>query len=192
VAVAPAGATTPAAHGHDQVKIKRAGLWLFFCSEAVLFGLLGTSRYFLEGIEADELNQLLGLGITTVLVTSSVTAFIAETALEHNRRGIFLAGISATILLGLIFAGGVVYEWSIAHFAKEEIFGTLFFAMTGLHASHVISGLLLLSFVLVKGARGGYDGSNMWPVAAVIMWWHFVDIVWVFYYPTLYLVQGVD
>ncbi|MFQ5380131.1 MAG: heme-copper oxidase subunit III [Dehalococcoidia bacterium] len=179
-------------HGHDSTAINRAGLWLFFGSEAVLFGLLGTSRFYLEGIQASELNQVLGLGITTILVTSSVTAYIGETAMEHDRRGIFAVFISLTILLGLLFGAGVAYEWSIAHFHKEEVFGTLFFAMTGLHASHVLSGLVLLVLVLIHGLKGRYNSKSMWPVAAVVMWWHFVDIVWVFYYPTLYLVQGVQ
>ncbi len=179
-------------HGHDQVAINRAGLWLFFASESVLFGLLGSSRYYLQGIHADELNQVLGLGITAILVTSSVTAYIGETAMEHDRRGIFAVFIGLTILLGMLFGAGVVYEWSVAHFHKGEVFGTLFFAMTGLHASHVLSGLVLLFLVLVHGLKGKYDSKSMWPVAAVVMWWHFVDIVWVFYYPTIYLVQGVQ
>lgn len=191
-ATAASGGYAAAGHGHNALAMKRMGLWLFFASEAFLFGLIGTGRYFMEGFSAEELDQQLGLAITIVLVTSSVTAYIAETAMEHDRRGLFFVGIVLTMLLGLVFGVGVAFEWSIAHFHKEEIFGSVFFTMTGLHASHVISGLGLLFLVLLQAARGKFNGKDHWPVSAVIMYWHFVDIVWVFYYPTLYLVQGVE
>lgn len=187
--LAPAHSGHPSAH--DQLRMKRAGLWLFFASEAVLFGIIGTSRYYLDGIAADELNQTLGLTITAILIASSATAFVAVTALREDRRGLFIAGMIATIVLGVLFVAGVVYEWSTVHFQKEEIFGTLFFAMTGLHASHVVSGLGLLALALVHGLRGKYDRNDMWPVVVAVMWWEFVDVVWVFFYPTLYLVQGI-
>lgn len=181
-------------HGHNTVAMNRLGLWLFFASEAFLFALIGTGRYFMEGFEAEHLNQQLGLAITVVLVTSSVTAYIAETAMEHDRRRLFFLAISITMLLGVVFGGGVAYEWSIAgeHFGREGIFGSVFFTMTGLHASHVMTGLVLIALVVIQAARGKFNGKSHWPVSAVIMYWHFVDVVWVFYYPTLYLVQGVE
>lgn len=174
---------------HDHVKFNRVGLWLFFFSETVIFGLLLSARFFLEGIHREELDQLLGLGITIVLLLSSVTAFTAETAIEHDNRRVANWGLLATILLGIFFTGGVGYEWSIAHFHRDEAFGTLFFTMTGIHASHVVSGIAILILVWVQLLRGRYGSKDHWPIAGAVMYWHFVDVVWVFFYPALYLVE---
>ena len=174
---------------HDHLKLNRAGLWIFFFSESVLFGLLLSARFYLEGIEREELDQLLGLGITIVLLLSSVTAFTAETAIEHDNRKLANWGLIATILLGTFFAAGVGYEWSIAHFHRDEAFGTLFFTMTGIHAAHVISGIGILLLVWFQFLRGRYSSKDHWPIAGAVMYWHFVDVVWVFFYPALYLVK---
>ena len=182
--------TTEAHHPvHDHLKLNRAGLWLFFFSESVLFGLLLSARFFLEGIEREELDQLLGLGITIILLLSSVTAFTAETAIEHDNRKLANYGLLATIFLGTVFAVGVGYEWSIAHFHRDEAFGTLFFTMTGIHASHVISGVGILVLVWIQFLRGRFTSKDHWPIAGAVMYWHFVDVVWVFFYPALYLVK---
>lgn len=182
--------TTEAHHPvHDHLKLNRAGLWIFFFSESVLFGLLLSARFYLEGIEREELDQLLGLGITIVLLLSSVTAFTAETAIEHDNRKLANWGLIATILLGTFFAAGVGYEWSIAHFHRDEAFGTLFFTMTGIHAAHVISGVGILLLVWYQFLRGRYSSKDHWPIAGAVMYWHFVDVVWVFFYPALYLVK---
>lgn len=190
--------STPAAHGAHgpadnlrKTAVNRAGLWLFFFSESVLFGLLATSRFFLEGIEAAHLDQQLGLVITVILLLSSVTAFIAETAILNDRKTAATVALIATMVMGVIFAGGVGYEWSIAEFTASEPFGTVFFTMTGVHALHVISGIFLLGLVLVQMLRGVYGSHNYWAVTGVVLYWHFVDVVWVFFYPILYLVQGV-
>lgn len=186
-------ASVPAEHAAhpDPVRLKRIGLWLFFFSESVLFGLFLSARFFLEGIEAEHLDQALGLGITIILLLSSVTAYTAETAIEHDRRGIAVLGLVLTILLGLVFAAGVGVEWSTAEFSRHEAFGTVFFSMTGLHASHVVSGIALLVLALIQLLRGRFSSKDHWPISGVVMYWHFVDVVWVFYYPALYLVQGV-
>ena len=174
---------------HNHLQLNRVGLWLFFFSEAILFGLLLSARFFIEGIEREELDQLLGLGITIVLLLSSVTAFTAETAIEHDNRKLANYGLVATILLGIFFTGGVVYEWSSAHFHRDESFGTLFFTMTGIHASHVVSGIGILILVWIQFLRGRFSSNDHWPIAGAVMYWHFVDVVWVFFYPALYLVK---
>lgn len=174
---------------HDRLKLNRAGLWLFFFSESVLFGLLLSARFFFEGIHREELDQLLGLGITIILLLSSATAFTAETAIEHDNRKLASWGLVATIALGILFAAGVGYEWNTAHFHRSEAFGTLFFTMTGIHASHVVSGIGILVLVWVQFLRGRYTGKDHWPIAGAVMYWHFVDVVWVFFYPALYLVN---
>ena len=178
-------------YGATQARLPmlRAGLWLFFFSESILFGLLLTTRFYLLGIDREHVDQLLGLGITSILLLSSVTAFTAETAIEHNRQGIARWGLIATIVLGLIFTVGVGFEWATAEFSREEAFGSVFFTMTGIHATHVISGIGILILVLAQQMRGKYSGENHWPLSGAVMYWHFVDIVWVFFYPALYLVS---
>jgi cytochrome c oxidase subunit 3 len=153
----------------------------------VLFGLLLTARFYLEGIHREELDQLLGLGITSILLLSSVTAFTAETAMEHDRRDLASKMFLATIFLGTVFAVGVGFEWATAHFSRHEAFGTVFFTMTGIHAAHVVSGVGLLTLVWVRLRRGQFSSKDHWPVSGTVMYWHFVDVVWVFFYPALYL-----
>lgn len=170
--------------------MNQLGLWLFFISESFLFAALATSRYYIAGLDRpDHLNQALGLVITSILLASSYTAYRAETAMSYGYRAQFQRNILATILLGFVFAGGVAYEWSTAEFSVHESYGTAFFAMTGIHASHVISGIGILSLILYLSMRGHFSAQRHWGVEAAIKYWHFVDIVWVFFYPTLYLVS---
>ncbi len=174
---------------HNRLAMNRAGLWLFFFSESVVFALLAMSRFYLMGIDRDHVDQLLGLGITIILLLSSVSAYIGETAIEHDRRRLATWGIFTTIALGLLFACGVAFEWGTAEFSKDGAFGTVFFTMTGLHATHVISGVFMLSLVWAQLLRGRYSKEDHWPVSSIVMYWHFVDVVWVFFYPALYLVS---
>lgn len=185
-----------AAHGghaghqvHNRAQINRVGLWLFFFSESIIFGLLATSRFYLLGIERDHVDQLLGLGITIILLLSSVSAYIGETAIEHGNRKIASWGLLATIIMGLIFAVGVGFEWATAHFHKDEAYGTLFFAMTGTHALHVLSGVFMLILAWNNLRRGWFGKGDTWGISSTVMYWHFVDVVWVFFYPILYLVS---
>lgn len=180
------------AHGHvahNHLQFNRVGLWLFFFSETILFGLLLSARFFLEGIQREHVDQQLGLVITIVLLLSSVTAFTAETAIEHDNRRLAHWFLLATIALGIIFAGGVAYEWKTAHFTRGEAFGTVFFTMTGIHASHVVSGIGILGLVWWQTRRGRFKAKDHWAVSGSVMYWHFVDVVWVFFYPALYLVK---
>lgn len=184
---------THAAPHHEEAArpaMNQMGLWLFFISESFLFAALATGRYYIAGLDRPEhLNQLLGLTITSILLLSSFCAFRAESAMAHGYRGEFQRWIFFTIVLGLIFAGGVAIEWSTAEFSIHEPYGTAFFSMTGLHASHVISGVVLLAMVLYLSMRGHFTAERHWGVEAAIKYWHFVDVVWVFFYPTLYLVS---
>ncbi len=168
--------------------MNQVGLWLFFFSETFLFAALATGRFFIAGTDRpDDLNQGLGLGITMVLILSSLTAFRAEAAIAHGDRANFQRNLLATILLGVVFVAGVAMEWSTAEFHASEPFGTAFFTMTGVHASHVISGIVILGLLYWLGRRGHFSAESHWGVEAGIKYWHFVDVVWVFFYPILYL-----
>jgi len=182
----------PAEHAahHNPLVLNRVGLWLFFFSESVIFGLLLSTRFFLEGIHQDHVDQVLGLVITIVLLLSSVTAFTAETAMEKGNSKLCSQMLLLTILLGIIFAAGVAYEWKTAHFTREEVFGTVFFTMTGIHASHVVSGIVFLAMAWNIARKGRFTSKSHWGISGTVMYWHFVDVVWVFFYPALYLVDS--
>lgn len=176
---------------YRQIVIDRMGFWLFLFSESMLFVGLLAGRFYLQGTNRpEELSQNLGLIITVILLVSSLTMYRAESAIEHGDQQSFLSNTLFTLLLGLVFLGGVAYEWSQAfrHFPPVTPFGTVFFSMTGMHALHVISGLILLVILYRNGRRGKYSAENHWTAEAIAKYWHMVDVVWVFFYAALYLV----
>ncbi len=189
-AEAVAAAASPAASAVRRRRVNRFGLWLFFVSDGLLFALLAAARFYINGtFTPDELSQVLGLGITSILLLSSLTAFRAETAIAHGNLAHGRTMLLATIALGLVFLVGVGFEWSIAEFTPSDAFGTAFFSMTGMHATHVASGVLLLGLAYYLSGRGHYSAENHWGISSIVMYWHFVDVVWVFFYPTLYLIN---
>lgn len=180
------------AAGYTRLQIKRLGLWLFILSESMLFIGLAVARFTLQGIEVHEhLSQVIGLAITTVLLASSYTAFRAERAASDGDRAGLQRFLVLTLALGAVFVGGVVVEWSAAleHFPPSSGFGTVFFSMTGAHAFHVLTGLLFLGIVYGRARAGEYSSTEHFAVEAGVKYWHFVDVVWVFFYPALYLVS---
>jgi cytochrome c oxidase subunit 3 len=178
--------------GFSHLAINHVGIWLFFTSETFLFGGLISARYYLRGFQTpDDVNQVLGLGITAVLLLSSLSAYRAETAIANGDHGRFIRNLLATIGLGVLFLVGVGVEWFEAyqHFPPSSAYGTVFFATTGVHAAHVLSGIVMLAMVYFLGRRRGRWGPEAyWGVEGSIKYWHFVDVAWVFIYPTLYLV----
>ena len=113
--------------------------------------------------------------------------------MSHGDRRGFYIGIIATLALGAMFVAGVLgVEWpsAIAEGVTPDASaaGAIFFMMTGMHAFHVITGLILLGIVLRKGRMGLYTAEKHWGVEAAAVYWHFVDVVWIFFYPALYLV----
>jgi heme/copper-type cytochrome/quinol oxidase subunit 3 len=173
-----------------QPRANRIGLWLFIVSETFLFGAFLSARYFTTGTsKPDELNQALALALTIVLLVSSISAYLAETSIKYNHRRNFKIFTIATIGLGLLFMGGVVFELreAIHLYPPETPFGSSYFMLIGLHAFHVATGLIALTVVLVLGIRGHFGSSDFWGVEGVVKYWHFVDLAWVLIYPTLYL-----
>jgi cytochrome c oxidase subunit 3 len=177
---------------HNTLAINRIGIWLFFLSESFLFGALIATRFYLRGMErSDHVDQVLGLAITVVLLLSSLTAYRAEVAAAHGDHRAFKLNLYATLILGLGFVAGVGYEWYLAfqHFPPSSAFGTIFFTTTGIHAFHVVTGIILLTVVAYLGRKPERFGpGHSWGVEGTIKYWHFVDVAWVFIYPTLYLV----
>jgi cytochrome c oxidase subunit 3 len=173
-----------------QPRANRIGLWLFIVSETFLFSAFLSARYFTTGTSRpEELNQTLALILTIVLLVSSISAYLAETSIKYNHRRNFKIFTVATIVLGLVFLGGVGIELAeaVLHYPPGTPYGTSYFMLIGLHAFHVVTGLIALGIVLSLGIRGHYGSSDYWGVEGVVKYWHFVDLAWVLIYPTLYL-----
>jgi cytochrome c oxidase subunit 3 len=125
-----------------------------------------------------------------MLLASSFTANRAEVMISRGNRQAFLRNLAVTLVLGTVFLGIVVgVEWPEArHFAPLSTgFGTIFFVTTGMHAFHVLTGLIILMITFWQGRQGRYSAEDYWGAQGGIMYWHFVDVVWVFVYPILYL-----
>ena len=177
----------------------KIGIWLFLASEVMLFGSL-FSAYVLLRTGADSwphqssmLDVRLALLNTLILISSSVTMVMAWAALGARRLGGFRVYMGVTILLGLAFLVVKAFEYGekFSHglFPATSNFLGLYFTLTGLHAVHVIGGLVVNLYLWLPGAR-------MWRsepvrfrnrVEVAGLYWHFVDVVWIFLFPVLYL-----
>lgn len=170
----------------------RMGLWLFLFSDAFVFAGLFVARFNLMPDQRPELSQILGLIVTVVLLASSVLMNRAEIAMGVGDQKTFLRNTLFTMILGIIFLVGVLFvEWPLAgqHIsASEGVAGSVFYTMTGFHAFHVLTGVIFLFIVWNNGRKGLYTAERHFPVEAAAIYWHFVDVVWIFFYPALYLI----
>jgi cytochrome c oxidase subunit 3 len=176
----------------------RLGLWLFLLSDTFVFAGLLTTRINLLGLTRPPLNQLLGLGVTSVLLLSSFFMNRGETAMAHGDKKSFMNSTIVTFVLGLGFLIGVVFiEWPLA--AEEGLvasfgnptsgpMGGVFYMMTGMHAFHVLTGLIFLAIVWNNARKNLYSAEKHWAVEAAAVYWHFIDLVWIIFYPALYLI----
>lgn len=178
---------------HFKTATNRLGLWLFILSDTFVFGGLLVARAYLWGGNRPHLDQGLGLVVTGILLLSSFFMNRAETAMALGDRRTFVRGILTTIALGVLFLGGVIgIEWKTAPFTQaDNVYGAVFYMMTGMHAFHVLTGVIFLLIVWRNEARGIYTTQRHWPVEAAAVFWHFVDVVWIFFYPALYLIGRV-
>ncbi len=187
------------------------GMWLFIAQEFMFFGgmflayTVYRNLYPAAWAEASHhLDWKLGGINTAVLILSSLTMALAVRAAALGQRMQIVVFLIATVVLGSIFLGVKVVEYADkfehhlvpgAHFAfpganerPAEIFYSLYFAMTGLHAVHMIIGIPILLYLAFRAWRGGYGPAYHTPVEMTGLYWHFVDIVWIFLFPLLYLV----
>jgi len=180
------------------------GIVLFVVSEAVMFGAF-FAQYFYNRILAPEWPNPAGLPpgfervpafplpvvLTVLLVSSGFTAHNAQTAIRRDDRDRFQGWLIVTILLGAAFLGGQAYEYTNLilneHFSiSSGIYGTVFFSLTGLHGLHVTVGVLVLTGVLIRGFMGHFSSRSHFGVEGSVLYWHFVDVVWLALYATLY------
>ena len=181
----------------DDYKFKlannRLGLWLFVISDSFLFGGLLVTRFALLCFTRPELIQNLWLMITMLLLLSSFFMNRAEEQIARGDQKGFVRNTLITLILGTVFLIGVVgIEWPAA--AAEGLVpsagaaGAVFYVMTGYHAFHVFTGLILLYIVWNNGRKGMYTAERHWAVEACAIYWHFIDVAWIFFYPSLYLI----
>ena len=177
----------------------RLGIWCFLATEVLLFGGLFTAytvfriRYpELFHAEHLKLDRVLGATNTVILITSSLTMAMAVDAARHGKR----ERLQLFLLLTVLFAGGFLgvkyLEWSaeIAHhrLPGTNIFFSLYYPLTGLHGLHVLGGMGVLVWLLVRARQGELTRTHHTPVEIGGLYWHFVDLVWIYLFPLLYLV----
>lgn len=146
-----------------------------------------TGPWPLGGIKLDVLQS----GVfTVVLVLSSFTMQKAVYDLEHDRRASARLWISITMVMGTAFLANQFYEWTHAAFSPStNAFGSMFFVMTGLHGLHVFLGLVAMAFLLIRVSGRARDPGLLPVMQSISYYWHFVDIVWVALYASLFLVH---
>ncbi len=195
----------------QQFEASSLGMWAFLITEILFFGGLFAGylvyRYTYPhafALGSHELDIALGTFNTAVLIASSLTMALSVYFAQTGKRGPLVVFLTATLVLGLTFLGVKAVEYShkahehlipSARFAFEgpfapqvKIFFSFYFAMTGMHALHMVIGAGLLVYLLVHAARGRYDTEYFTPVEMIGLYWHFVDIVWIFLFPLLYLI----
>lgn len=187
------------------------GIWLFLITEIMFFGGLFTGYIVYRTMYPEawtagshELDIALGGFNTAVLIFSSLTMALAVHAAQVSNRRNQVLFIAATMILGLVFLGVKVVEYSAKfehhlipgpnfHFPGDigthvQLFFSFYFTMTGMHAVHMIIGEGIMLWLLINAAKGRYHKDYYNPVEVVGLYWHFVDIVWIFLFPLLYLI----
>ncbi len=200
----------------QQKDASSVGMWTFLITEIMFFGgmflayTLYRSTYpQIFAVASSSLNVYIGAFNTVVLLCSSFTMVMAVRASQLGQRKAIIMFLILTLLLGGVFLGIKGYEWhekfvehhipGQAAFHLEgipdqaqghaQLFFSLYFAMTGLHAAHMVIGVGLLIYLIMMARKGVYTAEYNTPVDMIGLYWHFVDIVWIFLFPLLYLID---
>ena len=177
----------------------KLGVWTFLATEMLLFGALFTAYAVFRAkypalfyTEHLKLDRALGLTNTIVLITSSLTVVLGIDAIRKGKARHFQMYYGATILLGALFLCVKFFEWSAefrhGKFPGTNVFFSLYFMMTGLHGIHVFLGMCVLAYVVVLAGRGRLSESYTTPAEMSGLYWHFIDLVWIYLLPLLYLI----
>jgi cytochrome c oxidase subunit III len=190
----------PMAHGHEDWVLPYHGtvaMLALILAETAIFGIFVVAYIYYIGksLTGPYPRQVLELPIfnTVCLLSSSFTIWIAERALKRDARGAFRLWWAVTVLLGAIFLVGTGLEWKklIYHDGltiSTNLFGTTFYSLVGLHASHVIVGLTMLSIVLIFSLTGKLKREHSRQLEVLSLYWHFVDGVWVVVFTVVYII----
>jgi cytochrome c oxidase subunit 3 len=211
---APHGAHHPRLQHHfysmeQQLEASTLGMWVFLVTEVMFFGGLFMAylvyrNWFFHDFEEGSrlLNVSLGATNTIVLICSSLTMAMAVRSAQLGRKSALLVNLALTMIFGSVFLVVKYFEYAekfrLGHVPGpnfhgtpgEQIFFSLYFCLTGLHAIHMIIGLGLMGFIFVMSSKGKYTPEWYTPVEISGLYWHFVDIVWIFLFPLLYLIGG--
>jgi len=190
------------------------GMWIFLATEVMFFGgiFAGYAIYrnlYLPGFEAGShmLNVTIGAVNTAVLICSSLTMALAVRAAQMGKRNALVTFLILTIALGLAFviikltlewrhdylegfAPGLNFTFAGANAKSVELFFCFYFIMTGVHALHMVIGVGVLGVLLIQAWKGHFGPDHFNAVEGAGLYWHFVDIVWIFLFPLLYLIGG--
>jgi len=194
---------------HQDAISPKLGMWLFILSELLLFGgmfILYSAYRYKNPIDfhhaSRELEVLLGTLNTIILLTSSLSMAASITAIQRGQRKLSTYLLIATIALGLLFLVNKGFEWStkiehgiypnsptlLARAKGEVLFYGLYYVMTGLHGLHVLVGVGVLSVMLVFLLKEKIDQSRFAGLENSGLYWHLVDMIWIFLYPLFYLI----
>jgi cytochrome c oxidase subunit 3 len=209
-----ASAAPPFVDREQQREAARIGMWVFLMTEVMFFGALFVVYFYDHRLYPDAFASAggrtdlwLGAGNTAVLLVSSLTMALAVRAAKERRDRALFQRLLLTMILGAAFLSlkgleysrhihehllpGASFVYSPSVFTQSaELFFYLYFVMTGLHALHMIVGLAWLAVLAVK-ARGDGAGADLFtPVEVAGLYWHFIDVVWIFLFPMFYLVRG--
>jgi cytochrome c oxidase subunit 3 len=168
---------------------------LFIISEVMLFGAFFTAYFFLRVVAKDdwpaagtELPVLIAGVNTAILMSSSLTMHWALHAAKNGNRFAMRAGLLTTFLLGLTFLTVQINEYVHIGFAPaDHAQGSIFYGLTGLHGAHVFIGLTLLAFATIRAFRGHFTVKEHRGVEVPGIYWHFVDVMWIVVYSTVYI-----
>jgi cytochrome c oxidase subunit 3 len=182
---------------HGGISNPVLGMILFITSEVMFFGGLFAAYFNIRANAAqwppeqfhDTLKILPFVGPATVLlIISSFTCQMAIWSIRRDDRAGFVRAIGITLVLGIAFLIGQVYDYSTLGFGISDTpFGTTFYTLTGFHGAHVFGGAVMLSVILYRGLAGQFSSRHHDAVEAVSLYWHFVDVVWIVLFSTLYL-----
>ena len=186
----------PPANVSSRVEAQFLGMLLFIISEIMLFGAFFTAYFFIRVVAGDEWFPIDGISLpkavagvnTAILISSSFTMHWALEGARNENRNALCVGLLTTFLLGLTFLTVQVNEYVHIGFSPQDhAQGSIFYGLTGLHGCHVFIGLTLLSFATIRAFRGHFTAKEHRGVEVPGIYWHFVDVLWIFVYSTVYL-----
>ncbi len=193
---------------HKDYEGAKLGMWLFLFTEILLFGGLFIlysaywAKYTIDFHNASRLlNAFIGVTNTVILLTSSMTVAMSITAMQKGNRKLSLSCLVVTILFGVAFLVNKYIEWSgeiregrypnspymLTQKPGEQLFFGLYYSMTGLHGLHVIAGITVLSFMLYFVHRNKINITEYTRLENAGLYWHLVDVIWIFLLPLFYL-----
>ena len=176
---------------------RRVGMTALIVGESALFTIFVVAYVFYLGksLTGPTPSQVLEVPIipTICLLSSSFTIWRAEKAIEDDRGGSFAAWLCATILLALAFLSGTALEWRKLIYqdgltVSTNLFGTTFYSLVGLHATHVVVGMFLLTTVFIFALFGWVDSRQSERFGVIALYWHFVDAVWIVVFSVVYVI----